>query len=179
VHGLVALMEIQAARSRARVSASGEPILILDQNRALWDQLLIRRGLAALERAQQPGGATGPYTLRAAIAACHARALVPEETDWERIAALYAHLAQLSPSPIVDLNRAVAIAMAFGPQAGLALVDQLALEPVLQSYHLLPSVRGDLLTKLGRFDEASGEFDRAALLAVAAGPRRTKQHALA
>ncbi len=126
VHGIVALMEIQASRSRARVSASGEPILILDQNRALWDQLLIRRGLAGLERAQKLGGSPGPYTLQAAIAACHARALVAEETDWERIAALYAELAQLMPSPIVDLNRAVAVAMAFGPQAGLALVDQLA-----------------------------------------------------
>jgi RNA polymerase sigma-70 factor (ECF subfamily) len=146
------------------VSASGEPILILDQKRALWDQLLIRRGLAALERAQKLGGSPGPYALQAAIAACHARALVPEETDWERIAALYAELAQLLPSPIVDLNRAVAIAMAFGPQAGLALVEQLALEPALQSYHLLPSVRGELLTKLGRFDEARGEFERAASL---------------
>ena len=164
VHGIVALMEIQVSRSRARLSASGEPILILDQNRALWDQLLIRRGLAALERAEKLGGSRGPYTLQAAIAACHARALVPEETDWERIAALYAELAQLLPSPIVDLNRAVAIAMAFGPQAGLALVDQLVSEPSLQSYHLLPSVRGDLLTKLGRFAEAREEFERAASL---------------
>jgi RNA polymerase sigma-70 factor (ECF subfamily) len=164
VHGIVALMEIQASRSRARVSASGEPILILDQNRALWDQLLIRRGLAALERAEKLGGSRSPYTLQAAIAACHARALVPEETDWKRIATLYAELAQLLPSPIVDLNRAVAIAMAFGPQAGLALVDHLALEPALQSYHLLPSVRGDLLAKLGRFQEACGEFERAASL---------------
>jgi RNA polymerase sigma-70 factor (ECF subfamily) len=164
VHGIVALMEIQSSRSRARVSASGEPILILDQNRALWDQLLIRRGLAGLERAHRLGGMPGPYTLQAAIAACHARALVPEETDWERIATLYAELAQLLPSPIVDLNRAVAIAMAFGPQAGLALVDHLALEPALQSYHLLPSVRGDLLAKLGRFQEACGEFERAASL---------------
>jgi RNA polymerase sigma-70 factor (ECF subfamily) len=164
VHGIVALMEIQASRSRARVNASGEPILILDQNRALWDQLLIRRGLAGLERAQKLGGSRGPYVLQAAIAACHARALVPEETDWERIASLYGELAQLFPSPIVDLNRAVAIAMAFGPQVGLALVDQLALEPALQSYHLLPSVRGDLLTKLGHFDEARVEFERAASL---------------
>ena len=164
VHGIVALMEIQVSRSRARVSASGEPILILDQNRALWDQLLIRRGLAALERAQKLGGSPGPYTLQAAIAACHARALVPEETDWGRIAALYAELVQLLPSPIVDLNRAVAVAMAFGPQAGLALVDQLASEPTLRSYHLLPSVRGDLLTKLDRFDEAREEFERAASL---------------
>ncbi len=138
--------------------------MILDQKRALWDQLLIRRGLAALERAQKLGGSPGPYVLQAAIAACHARAVVPEETDWERIAALYAELAQLLPSPIVDLNRAVAIAMAFGPQAGLALVDQLASEPALQSYHLLPSVRGDLLAKLGRFGEARGEFERAAAL---------------
>lgn len=164
VHGIVALMEIQVSRSRARVSTSGEPILILDQKRALWDQLLIRRGFAALERAKKLGGSRGPYALQAAIAACHARALVPEETDWERIAALYAELAQLLPSPIVDLNRAVAIAMAFGPLAGLALVEQLALEPALQSYHLLPSVRGELLTKLGRFDEARGEFERAASL---------------
>jgi RNA polymerase sigma factor (sigma-70 family) len=164
VHGIVALMEIQASRSRARVSASGEPILILDQNRALWDQLLIRRGLAELERAEKPGGSRGPYTLQAAIAACHARALVPEETDWKRIVSLYAELVQLLPSPIVDLNRAVAIAMAFGPQAGLVLVDQLAVEPALQSYHLLPSVRGDLLTKLGRFGEARREFERAASL---------------
>jgi RNA polymerase sigma-70 factor (ECF subfamily) len=164
VHGIVALMEIQVSRSKARVSASGEPILILDQKRALWDQLLIRRGLAALERAQKLGGSPGPYALQAAIAACHARALVPEETDWERIAALYAELAQLLPSPIVELNRAVSIAMAFGPQAGLALVEQLALEPALQGYHLLPSVRGDLLTKLGRFDEARREFERAASL---------------
>jgi len=182
VHGIVALMEIQASRSRARVSASGEPILILDQNRALWDQLLIRRGLAGLERAQKLGGSHGPYTLQAAIAACHARALVPEETEWERIAALYAELAQLMPSPIVDLNRAVAIAMAFGPQAGLALVDQLAAEPALQSYHLLPSVRGDLLTKLGRFDEARGEFERAASLTSNARERELllerAQHAL-
>ncbi len=172
VHGIVALMEIQVSRSRARVSASGEPILILDQNRALWDQLLIRRGLAGLERAQKLGGSRGPYTLQAAIAACHARALVSEETDWERIAALYAELAQLLPSPIVNLNRAVAIAMAFGPQAGLALVDQLALESALQGYHLLPSVRGDLLTKLGRFDEARGEFERAASLTRNARERK-------
>jgi RNA polymerase sigma factor (sigma-70 family) len=164
VHGIVALMEIQASRFRARVSTAGEPILILNQNRTLWDQLLIRRGLAGLDRAERLGGSRGPYTLQAAIAACHARALVPEETDWERIATLYAELAQLLPSPIVDLNRAVAIAMAFGPQAGLALVDKIALEPALQSYHLLPSVRGDLLTKLGHFNEARGEFERAASL---------------
>ena len=164
VHGIVALMEIQVSRSRARVSASGEPIMILDQKRALWDQLLIRRGLAALERAQKLGGPPGPYALQAAIAACHARALVPEDTDWRRIAELYADLARLLPSPIVDLNRAVAVAMAFGPPAGLEIVDQLLREPSLQSYHLLPSVRGDLLTKLGRFDEARAEFERAAAL---------------
>jgi RNA polymerase sigma factor (sigma-70 family) len=164
VHGIVALMEIQTSRSRARVSASGDPILILDQNRGLWDQLLIRRGLAALERADTVGGRRGRYTLEAGIAACHARARTPAETDWARIAMLYTELARILPSPIVDLNRAVAIAMAFGPQAGLALVDQLGSEPSLQSYHLLPSVRGDLLTKLGRFDEARGEFERAASL---------------
>jgi RNA polymerase sigma factor (sigma-70 family) len=164
VHGIVGLMEIQVSRSRARVSASGEPIMILDQKRALWDQLLIRRGLAALERAQKLGAPPGPYVLQAAIAACHARALVPEETDWQRIATLYAELARLLPSPIVDLNRAVAVAMAFGPQAGLEIVDQLLLEPSLQTYHLLPSVRGDLLKKLGRFDEARAEFQRAASL---------------
>jgi RNA polymerase sigma factor (sigma-70 family) len=164
VHGLVALMEIQASRSRARVSASGDPILILDQNRAFWDQLLIRRGLVALGRAEKLGGSSGRYALQAAIAACHARARTPEETDWSRIATLYTELARISPSPIVELNRSVAIAMAFGPQAGLALVDQLAEEPALRSYHLLPSVRGDFLTKLGRFDEARGEFERAASL---------------
>ena len=182
VHGIVALMEIQASRSRARVGAAGEPILILNQNRALWDQLLIRRGLAGLERAQKLGGSPGPYTLQAAIAACHARALVAEETDWERIAALYAELVQLMPSPIVELNRAVAIAMAFGPEAGLALVDQVAAEPALQSYHLLPSVRGDLLAKLGRFDEAHVEFERAAALTQNARERELllerAQHAL-
>jgi predicted RNA polymerase sigma factor len=168
VHGLVALMEIQASRSRARVGPSGEPILLLDQNRALWDQLLIHRGLAALARARQvensPGGARGPYALQAAIAACHARARTSEETDWSRIAALYAELSQLAPSPIVDLNRAVAVAMAFGPQAGLDLVDALTSEPSLKAYHLLPSVRGDLLAKLGRFAEARAEFERAASL---------------
>src|SRR5205807_2049269 len=164
VHGLVALMEIQASRSRARVGPTGEPILLLDQNRALWDQLLIRRGLAALERAEKLGGGRGPYALQAAIAACHARARTPEETDWARIARLYAELADLTPSPVVELNRAVAVAMAFGPQAGLALVDALAAEPVLADYHLLPSVRGDLLYKLGRFDEARPEFERAAAL---------------
>ena len=164
VHGLVALMEIQASRSRARVSASGEPILLLDQNRALWDQLLIRRGLAALERAAQLGRSPGPYVLQAAIAACHARAITAEETDWKRIAAVYEMLATLTPSPVVELNRAVALAMAFGPAVGLELVDQLTSEPSLENYHLLPSVRGDLLFKLGRYDEASVEFERAASL---------------
>lgn len=171
VHGLVALMEIQASRSRARVGPSGEPILLFDQNRAHWDQLLIRRGLAALERAEQPGGALGPYTLQAAIAACHARARIPAETDWARIVALYAALAQLSPSPVVELNRAVAVAMAFGAAAGLELVDGLVSEPSLQNYHLLPSVRGDLLAKLGRIDEARTEFKRAAGLTRNAAER--------
>jgi RNA polymerase sigma-70 factor (ECF subfamily) len=164
VHGLVALMEIQSSRSRARVSSSGEPILLLDQNRSDWDRLLIRRGLAALDRAERLGGMQGPYALQAAIAACHARAVTPEETDWARIVALYEALAQLAPSPIVELNRAVAVAMAFGPAAGLELVDRLAPEPYLNSYHLLPSVRGDLLFKLGRFGEAQTEFERAAVL---------------
>src|SRR5712691_6150849 len=154
VHGLVALMEIQASRSRARVSSSGEPILLLDQNRAHWDQLLIRRGFAALDRAEKLGGMRGPYALQAAIAACHARALTPEATDWARIVALYEALAQLAPSPVVELNRAVAVAMAFGPAAGLELVDELAGEPALAGYHLLPSVRGELLAKLGRQEEA-------------------------
>ena len=164
MHGLVALMEIQASRSRARVAPSGAPILLLDQDRARWDQLLIRRGLAALERADALGGAHGPYALQAAIAACHARARSAAETDWARIAALYDALAQLAPSPVVELNRAVALAMAFGPAAGLELVDVLTAEPSLESYHLLPSVRGDLLAKLGRFDEAAVEFKRAASL---------------
>jgi RNA polymerase sigma factor (sigma-70 family) len=164
VHGLVALMEIQASRSGARVGPAGEPVLLLDQDRARWDQLLIRRGLAALHRAEELGGALGPYALQAAIAACHARARTPEETDWPRIAALYAALGQLLPSPVVELNRAVAVAMAFGPAAGLELVDALASEPSLKAYHLLPSVRGDLLAKLGRFDEARPEFERAASL---------------
>jgi RNA polymerase sigma factor (sigma-70 family) len=164
VHALVALMEIQASRSKARVDASGKPILLLDQNRAAWDQLLIRRGLAALQRAEQTSRAPGPYALQAAIAACHARARAAEDTDWERIAALYAELAQLAPSPIVELNRAVAIAMAFGPAAGLQLVDALASEPALENYHLLPSVRGDFLFKLGRPAEARLEFQRAAAL---------------
>lgn len=164
VHGLVALMEIQASRLRARVAPSGEPILLIDQNRARWDQLLIRRGLAALERAERLGGALGPYALQAAIAACHARARTPEETDWKGIAALYDALAQLTPSPVVELNRAVAVGMAFGPAAGLEIVDALTAEPSLKSYHLLPSVRGDLLAKLGRSDEARTEFERAASL---------------
>jgi RNA polymerase sigma factor (sigma-70 family) len=164
VLGLVALMEIQASRTRARVGPSGEPVLLLDQNRARWDQLLIRRGLAALARAEALGGARGPYALQAAIAACHARARTAEETDWQRIAALYAALAQLTPSPVVELNRAVALSMAFGPAAGLELVDTLTSEPTLRAYHLLPSVRGDLLAKLGRFDEAAAEFERAATL---------------
>jgi RNA polymerase sigma-70 factor (ECF subfamily) len=164
VHGLVALMEIQASRSAARVSPSGEPILLLDQDRALWDQLLIRRGLVALDRAEKLGGSRGPYALQAAIAARHARALAPQDTDWPRIVELYAELAQLTPSPVVELNRAVAVAMAFGPAAGLELIDALASEPSLKAYHLLPSVRGDFLFKLGRFAEAQQEFARAASL---------------
>ena len=162
VHGLVALMEIQASRAGARIGPSGEPILLLEQNRARWDQLLIRRGLAALARAEELGGARGPYALQAAIAACHARARTAEETDWPRIAALYDALAEVAPSPIVELNRAVAVAMAFGPQAGLDVVDALTAEPLLEGYHLLPSVRGDLLAKLGRLDESRAEFERAA-----------------
>jgi RNA polymerase sigma factor (sigma-70 family) len=165
VHGLVALMEIQASRMAARVSASGEPVLLMDQNRARWDPLLIRRGLAALERAQQLGGALRPYALQAAIAACHARARTAEATDWARIAALYDALAQLMPSPVVELNRAVAMGMAFGPAAGLEIVDALGQEPSLKDYHLLPSVRADLLVKLGRHAEASAEWTRAASLA--------------
>src|SRR5437773_5062612 len=173
VHGLVALMEIQASRSRARIGPSGEPVLLLEQNRARWDQLLIRRGLAALARAEDLGGALGPYALQAAIAACHARARTPDETDWARIAALYDALAQLAPSPVVELNRAVAVAMAFGPAAGLELVDALDGAPTLKAYHLLPSVRGDFLTKLGRFEEAKTEFERAAALT-----RNTKERDL-
>ena len=165
VHGLVALMEIQASRVGARTGPAGEPILLLDQNRALWDRLLIRRGLAALERSEALGGEAGPYALQAAIAACHARARAPAETDWPRIAALYQELARAAPSPVVELNRAVAIAMAEGPAAGLELVDALISEPSLERYHLLPSVRGDLLAKLDRFDEARAEFERAASLA--------------
>jgi predicted RNA polymerase sigma factor len=164
VHGLVALMEIQQSRAGARVSPSGEPVLLLDQNRALWDQLLIRRGLTALARAEKLSPNLGPYTLQAAIAACHARAAAAEQTDWAGIAGLYTALAQLVPSPVVELNRAVALAMAFGPAAGLELVDTLTSEPSLKNYHLLPTVRGDLLDKLGRFDEARLEFERAAVL---------------
>jgi RNA polymerase sigma factor (sigma-70 family) len=164
VHGLVALMEIQASRAGARIGPSGEPILLLDQNRSHWDHLLIRRGLAALDRAEKLGGVRGPYALQAAIAACHARALTPEETDWAGIVALYEVLARLTPSPIVELNRAVALAMAFGPAAGLELIDALTSEPSLKAYHLLPSVRGDFLFKLGRLAEAQAEFARAASL---------------
>ncbi len=164
VHGLVALMEIQASRAGARIGPKGAPVLLLDQDRTRWDHLLIRRGLAALERAEALGGALGPYALQAAIAACHVRALTAAETDWARIAALYDALAELAPSPVVELNRAVALAMAFGPVAGLELVDALTSEPALKDYHLLPSVRGDLLAKLGRFDEARTEFQRAAAL---------------
>lgn len=165
VHGLVALMEIQASRAGARVGPSGEPILLLDQNRAAWDQLLIRRGLAALSRAEELGGATlGPYALQAAIAACHARARTPEETDWQQIASLYRTLAELAPSPVVELNRAVAVAMAFGSAAGLEIVDSLTSEPSLRGCHLLPGVRGDLLVRLGRTTEARPEFERAASL---------------
>jgi len=164
VHGLVALMEIQASRLHARTGPRGEPILLLHQDRTRWDQLLIRRGLAALDRAEKLGGALGPYGLQAAIAACHARARTAGETDWHRIAALYDALAQLTPSPVVELNRAVAVAMAFGPAAGLELTDTLTSEPSLKAYHLLPSVRGDFLFKLGRFTEAQTEFQRAATL---------------
>jgi RNA polymerase sigma factor (sigma-70 family) len=167
VHGLVGLMEIQASRLHARVGPTGEPILLLDQNRARWDHLLIRRGLAALARAEALGGAQGshgPYTLQAAIAACHARARTGDETDWPRIAALYGALAAITPSPVVELNRAVALAMAYGPAAGLAIVDALTAEPSLKAYHFLPSVRGDLLAKLGRMEEARAEFERAAAL---------------
>jgi RNA polymerase sigma-70 factor, ECF subfamily len=173
VHGLVALMEIQTSRFGARAGPSGEPILLLDQNRARWDQLLIRRGLAALERAEKLGGVHGPHALQAAIAACHARARTGAETDWKRIAALYDALAELTPSPVVELNRAVAVAMAFGPGAGLELVDALISEPLLEGYHLLPSVRGDFLQKLGRLDEARAEFERAASLT-----RNAREHKL-
>ncbi|WP_295984530.1 RNA polymerase sigma factor [uncultured Variovorax sp.] len=173
VHGLVALMEIQASRTAARMGPSGEPVLLLEQNRARWDQLLIRRGLAALARAESLGGALGPYALQAAIAACHGRARTAGETDWGRIAALYDALAELAPSPIVELNRAVALSMAFGAAAGLEVADALLDEPALKGYHLLPAVRGDLLFKLGRLDEARREFDRAASLT-----RNTRERAL-
>jgi RNA polymerase sigma-70 factor (ECF subfamily) len=171
VHGLVALMEIQASRSRARVNAKGEPILLLEQNRAQWDQLLIHRGFAALARAEElsralgsAGRSVGTYALQGAIAACHARALTADATDWPRIAGLYAALAQIAPSPIIELNRAVAVSMAEGPAAGLAILDAIAAEPALKNYHLLPSVRGDFLRKLGRLEEARAEFARAAAL---------------
>ena len=186
VHGLVALMEIQASRMRARLTPTGAPILLLDQDRSRWDQLLIRRGLAALARAEAFDGAYGPYVLQAAIAACHARARKADQTDWARIAALYDALAQITQSPVVELNRAVALAMAFGPETGLELADSLMDEPTLRNYHLLPSVRGDLLAKLGRASEARAEFERAAALtrnarerelllqrALACGPRGT------
>lgn len=162
VHGLIALMEIQASRSHARVGPSGEPILLLEQDRARWDRLLINRGLAALDRAEKLGGARGPYALQAAIAACHARAPTAEETDWARIVGLYGALAQVTPSPVIELNRAVALSMLFGPEAGLRLVDALVEEASLEGYHLLPSVRGDLLKKVGRLDEARAEFEKAA-----------------
>ncbi|PYO67802.1 MAG: RNA polymerase subunit sigma-24 [Gemmatimonadetes bacterium] len=171
VHGLVALMEIQASRLRARVGPSGEPILLLDQDRARWDHLLVRRGLAALERAEELGGSLGPYALQAAIAACHARAPTPEQTDWTRITALYDALAQLAPSPVVELNRGVAYGMAFGPAAGLEIVDALVSQPALERYHLLWSVRGDLLAKLGRFEDARMEFERAASMTLNARER--------
>ncbi len=172
VHGLVALMEIQASRVRARIGPSGEPVLLLDQDRTRWDYLLIRRGLDALARAEQLGGVLGPYGLQAAIAACHARARVPEDTDWARIAALYDALSQIAPSPVVELNRAVALAMAFGPATGLELVDALASEPSLEAYHLLPSVRSDLLARLHRPEEARLEFERAAELTQNVRERR-------
>jgi RNA polymerase sigma-70 factor (ECF subfamily) len=164
VHGLVALMEIQASRAKARVGPSGEPILLLDQDRGRWDRLLINRGLAALKRAEQLGGVRGPYTIQAAIAACHARAATNEQTDWPRIASLYGDLSQVNPSPVVELNRAVAVGMAFGPEAGLELANPLQQDPALRGYHLLPSVRADLLKKLGRFQQARAEFERAASL---------------
>ncbi len=172
VHGLVALMEIQASRLPARIGPAGEPVLLLEQNRALWNRVLIRRGLAALDRAEALAGPRGSYTLQAAIAACHARALAAADTDWGRIAALYELLARVAPSPVVELNRAVAYGMAFGPAAGLALADALTAEPALANYHLLPSVRGDLLQKLGRRDEARAEFERAAALTRNAAERK-------
>jgi RNA polymerase sigma factor (sigma-70 family) len=164
VHGLVALMEIQASRAKARTDHAGNPVLLLEQDRARWDRMLIRRGLAALERAERLGGARGPYALQAAIAACHARAVAAEDTDWARISALYAALARVAPSPVVELNRAVAVSMASGPQAGLAIVEAIADAPAMRHYHLLPSVRGDLLEKLGRREEARAEFERAAAM---------------
>lgn len=164
-HGLLALMELQASRMRARVAPNGEPVLLLDQDRSTWNRLLITRGLASLDRAQRLGGAIGPYTLQAAIAACHARAAVPEDTDWESIAALYDTLGRVAPSPVVELNRAVAVAMAYGPGAGLEIADALSGEPALKAYHLLPSVRADLLQKLDRLEEAAQEFERAATMA--------------
>ncbi len=173
VHGLVALMEIQASRARARTGPTGEPIVLHEQDRSRWDQLLIRRGLAALERAERLAGSPGPYTLQAEIAACHARARTPGETDWPRMAALYGALGQLAPSPVVELNRGVAVGMAFGPAAGLDIVDALAGESTLNGYHLLPAVRGDLLEKLGRVDEAAAEYRRAAALT-----RNTRERAL-
>jgi RNA polymerase sigma-70 factor, ECF subfamily len=162
IHGLVALMEIQASRAKARVNAAGEPILLLDQDRSRWDRLLIGRGLTALSRAEKLGKARGPYAIQAAIAACHARAVTPDDTDWSRIVSLYGDLARIEPSPIVELNRAVAVSMASGPASGLELVNRLQDDPVLKDYHLLPSVRGDLLRKLGRIEEARAEFERAA-----------------
>ena len=173
VHGLVALMEIQASRVHARVGPDGEPILLLDQNRARWDHLLIARGLAALARAETSGAERGPYTLQAAIAACHARALDPAQTDWAKIASLYGELAAGAPSPIVELKRAVALGMAEGPAVALPLVEELMREPALKSYHLLPAVRGDLLDRLGRRDEASAEFTRAASLTRNAREKQT------
>jgi RNA polymerase sigma factor (sigma-70 family) len=172
VHGLVALMEIQASRARARIGPTGEPVLLMDQDRARWDRLLIRRGLDALKRAEDIGGSLGPYALQAAIAACHARALRFEDTDWSRIVALYDALAELTPSPVIELNRAVAISMAEGPAAGLDIVESLLDEPALKDYHLLPAVRGDLLVKLGRQDEARGEFERAAFMTQNARERK-------
>ncbi len=175
VHGLVALMEIQSSRIAARTGPDGEPVLLLDQDRNRWDRLLIGRGLAALDRAAELGGTRGPYVLQAAIAACHARAFRPEETDWAQITELYGVLAEVMPSPIVELNRAVAVGMAYGPQAGLDLVDQLAAEPALRGYHLLPSVRGDLLSKLGRTAEAQAEFRRASELTQNARERELSE----
>jgi predicted RNA polymerase sigma factor len=176
VHGLVALMEIQSSRLHARVGGDGAPILLMNQDRSRWDRLLIRRGLAALDRATSLGGDIGPYTLQAAIAACHARALVPEDTEWTQITALYDALAAIMPSPVVELNRAVAYSMAFGPAEGLAIIDAIAENPALARYHLLPSVRGDLLFKLGRFREARAEFERSAALS---GNRRERELLLA